>query len=229
MSRRAVRLAGTVAVRLIAITSIVAAWWGSAGSIVNADGGSGFHPPLPLPLRVLRGFAPPAHPWEPGNRGVDLAAHTGDPVYAAAAGVVVYADALAGRGVVSVTHGEVRTTYEPVDPVVSTGDRVKAGQVLGHVSAATDHCGPAGSCLHWGAIRAGIYVDPLAQLAQPRIRLLPIWSGDRPDSGTTVPVVVSPPEQVVTAVSQPAQLLAALGLVGKVIGVIAGWVMPVTQ
>jgi hypothetical protein len=213
------------AVRLIAVTSIMAAWCVSVGSVANADGGPGLHPPLPLPLRVLRGFAPPTHPWEPGNRGVDLAARVGEPVYAAMAGIVVYAGPLAGRGVVSVKQGDLRTTYEPVDPVVSPGDHVIAGQLLGRLSYAVDHCGPPGSCLHWGAIQGRVYVDPMRLLGAPRVRLLPIWSDVQPD-GAPALGLMPPPGRPIAAVAQPAQLFAALGLPGKVIGAVAEWVMP---
>jgi hypothetical protein len=90
---------------------------------------------------------------------------------------VLYAGMLAGRGVISIRDGSLRTTYEPVDPVVRAGDNVVAGQLIGYVSTAADACGPPGSCLHWGALESDLYVDPLALLGVPRVRLLPIWSG----------------------------------------------------
>ena len=142
-----------------------------------AGSGGGITAPLVLPLHVVRRFAPPAHPWDPGNRGVDLAARAGERVYAATAGVVLYAGDLAGRGVISIRDGTLRTTYEPVYPVVHAGDLVTAGEVIGYVSGAADNCGPPGSCLHWGALRSGAYVDPMALLRAPAVRLLPIWSG----------------------------------------------------
>ena len=98
--------------------------------------------PLPAPLTVVRSFAPPLQSWAAGNRGVDLAAYAGEKVSAATAGVVLYAGLLAGRGVVSIRDGSLRTTYEPVDPVVHSGDSVVAGQLIGYVSAAADTCGP---------------------------------------------------------------------------------------
>src|ERR1700733_3037098 len=77
------------------------------------------------PARVVRAFDPPAAPWLPGHRGVDLAAPPGAVVRAAGAGRVVYAAVLAGRGVVSVQHPDgLRTTYEPVKPSVVAGDSV---------------------------------------------------------------------------------------------------------
>src|SRR5690606_14086405 len=55
------------------------------------------HPTPP----VVRSFDPPDTPFGAGHRGVDLGGRRGQPVLAASAGVVVYADKLAGRGVIS--------------------------------------------------------------------------------------------------------------------------------
>ena len=148
-----------------------------AGNTVagNTVAAGAFGPPLPMPLSVLGKFALPSQPWLAGNRGVDLVASAGEPVLAAASGVVVYAGELAGRGVISISHGTLRTTYEPVDPVVHAGDAVTRGEVIGHVSAAIDGCGPPGGCLHWGARIDNSYVDPMGLLGAARPRLLPIW------------------------------------------------------
>ena len=73
---------------------------------------------------------------------------------------MVYAGDLAGRGVVSIDHGDVRTTYEAIDPVVSAGDTVSAGQVIGTLSTMGGHC----RCLHWGLKRERTYLDPLLLL-----------------------------------------------------------------
>ena len=125
------------------------------------------------PARVVRPFDPPAEPWLPGHRGVDLAAAPGAVVHAAGAGRVVYADVLAGRGVVSVEHpGGLRTTYEPVTPSVAAGDSVLPGAVLGAVEAGHPGC-PVAACLHWGLRQGSLYLDPLALLGLGRVRLLP--------------------------------------------------------
>jgi len=161
---------------------LIAVAWCVLGPVRPATAApvGGFTPPLPPPLTVIGAFTPPAQPWLPGNRGVDLAANTGEPVFAAADGVVLYAGLLAGRGVVSISHGDLRTTYEPVDVAVHVGDHVRQGQLVGHVSAAADGCGPPGGCLHWGALRGDTYVDPMSLLKAARIRLLPIWTADLP-------------------------------------------------
>ena len=76
---------------------------------------------------------------------------------------------------ISIRDGTLRTTYEPVAPTVDPGAVVTQGEVIGYVSDALDNCGPPGSCLHWGALRSNVYVDPLALMRAPPIRLLPIW------------------------------------------------------
>src|SRR4051794_19282431 len=120
---------------------------------------SRFRWPLDPPPHVLRRFAVGPQPWSPGHRGVDLGGGAGAPVLAAAAGHVSFAGPVAGVGVVVVDHGAVRTTYEPVTPTVKVGAVVGEGARIGTLTAWTAHCGVV--CLHWGALRADVYVDPL--------------------------------------------------------------------
>jgi murein DD-endopeptidase MepM/ murein hydrolase activator NlpD len=128
-------------------------------------------PPV-LPLVVVRPFDLPEHDWLPGHRGVDLRAAPGSPVRAVRAGVVTFAADLAGRGVVVVDHGTLRTTYEPVDAEVSAGERVGAGEVLGAVGTGTGHCG-SGRCLHLGLRRGRTYLDPMLLRGPTTTRLRP--------------------------------------------------------
>ena len=118
--------------------------------------------PLDGPATIVRGFNPPALRWNAGHRGVDLAARLGAPVRSAAAGTVRFAGQIAGRGVVVVDHGTLRTTYEPVSPKVHVGTAVVAGQVIGRLGAGS-HC--PGTCLHWGLRRGAEYLDPLQLLS----------------------------------------------------------------
>jgi murein DD-endopeptidase MepM/ murein hydrolase activator NlpD len=143
---------------------------------------SGWTPPLAGPLVVLDPFRPPAQDWMPGHRGVDLDARPGDEVRAAADGLVLWAGDLAGRGVVSVLHGDGRrTTYEPLLASVAIGDEVSAGQVLGRLATGASHCGGVASCLHWGLRRGDAYLDPMALLGPSgRPRLLPLGAGAVP-------------------------------------------------
>jgi murein DD-endopeptidase MepM/ murein hydrolase activator NlpD len=137
---------------------------------------------LDWPLRprpaVLRMFDAPSPNWDRGHRGVDLAGVPGQPVYAAAAGTVVFAGELAGRTLVSIAHpGGLRTTYEPVQPSVRVGQHVDAGTAIGALAAGHDGCAAA-ACLHWGAMWGAAsradYVDPLGLLAGTPIRLKPL-------------------------------------------------------
>jgi len=129
---------------------------------------SRWRPPIDGSLRVLAPFAPGAANWNPGHRGVDLAASPETWVFAAGSGRVVYAGDLAGRGVVSIDHGGLRTTYEPVDPIVSVGEQVFAGEVIGQIAATGGPC----RCLHWGLKRGSTYFDPMRLLQ--RIVLKPL-------------------------------------------------------
>jgi murein DD-endopeptidase MepM/ murein hydrolase activator NlpD len=131
--------------------------------------------PLAGDLAITRPYDPPANPYGPGHRGLDLAGGPGQPVLAAGAGVVVFAGMVAGRPVVSVDHpGGLRTTYEPVDPSVGAGRPVARGSPLGSLVPGHPDC-PVAACLHWGLRRGETYLDPLSLLAPPRVRLLP-WS-----------------------------------------------------
>jgi murein DD-endopeptidase MepM/ murein hydrolase activator NlpD len=134
----------------------------------------GWHWPLPGHPEVTRRFDPPATPYGPGHRGVDLAAAPGTPVLAAGPGVVAWAGVLAGRGVVSVRHaGGLRTTYEPVSAAVRAGQRVAAGDRLGLLAAGHPGC-PRPACLHWGLLRGSVYLDPLTLVGAGPVRLLPL-------------------------------------------------------
>lgn len=120
----------------------------------------------PMDLTVVRGFEAPDGRYGPGHRGVDLAARSGDPVQAIGGGAVSFAGDVAGRPVITVDHGELQSTYEPVDAVVRVGDAVAGGELIGHV-ASGGHCD--GACMHLGLRRVGdggapAYLDPLALL-----------------------------------------------------------------
>ena len=149
------------------VTAPAPAGWGPVNDPV------GSWPLRPRP-EVVSGFDPPASPYGAGHRGVDLAGESGQEVTAAVGGRVTYAGSLAGRGVVVVTHGRSRTTYEPVDPAVGVGEVVAAGDVLGRLQAGGSHCLPA-ACLHWGLIEDETYRDPLTLVGDGPVRLLP-WA-----------------------------------------------------
>ncbi len=137
----------------------------------------GVWPLSPRP-QVVTGFDPPSSPWGAGHRGVDLLGHVGQPVHTSLGGAVSFATKLAGRGVVVVDHGGVRTTYEPVSASVSVGDVVSRGAVIGTLQRASSHCFPR-ACLHWGLLRGEGYLNPLILVGAGPVRLLPLsgWSG----------------------------------------------------
>jgi murein DD-endopeptidase MepM/ murein hydrolase activator NlpD len=126
---------------------------------------------LPLAGPVVRSFDPPDQPWLPGHRGVDLLGTVGAEIVAAMAGRVVFAGMVAGRSVVVVSHGSLRTTYLPVRPLVRVGQQVGTGEVIGRLEAG--HGCPGGTCLHWGLKRGDTYLDPLSLLDAGPVRLLP--------------------------------------------------------
>lgn len=142
----------------------------------RSPGATSYVWPTGGPTDVLRPFDEPSAPWAPGHRGVDLESEVGSAVGAAADGVVVFAGTVVDRPVVSIEHADgIRTTYEPVRPLVRAGQQVAAGETIGHLDGL--HCLvlPPGACLHLGA-RTGpeTYVDPLRLLgADVVIRLLP--------------------------------------------------------
>ncbi|TDD86626.1 M23 family metallopeptidase [Saccharopolyspora karakumensis] len=134
---------------------------------------AGFGWPLAPPPAVARPFEAPGSVFGPGHRGVDLVGEAGQPVLAAADGVVVHAGWLVDRAVVSVEHsGGLRTSHELVAPAVAAGDRVARGQVIGHLEPGHPGCA-ARACLHWGLREGERYRDPLELVAPSRVRLLP--------------------------------------------------------
>lgn len=139
----------------------------------------GWRWPLAGVPRVVRPFDPPTTPFGPGHRGVDLAAEPGATVRTAGAGIVWFAGAVGGRGVVSVHHADgQRTTYEPVHPAVRAGALVAAGTPLGTLAVGHPGCRVSvAACLHWGLRAGSEYRDPLSLLGPGQVRLYPLSGG----------------------------------------------------
>ncbi|MFI1184768.1 peptidoglycan DD-metalloendopeptidase family protein [Streptomyces californicus] len=166
-------------------------------------GGGGRSWPLAGRPTVLRGWEPPAGPYGPGHRGVDLAAAAGDRVLAAADGRVSFAGRVAGRGVLAVEVARsgspsLRITYEPVRALVEKGADVRAGEPVAVLEPGPFHC--AAGCLHWGLRRGDAYLDPLSLLPPSLLRrgpsrLLPVFGVPEPGAGpaAAVAVVSRPP------------------------------------
>lgn len=125
----------------------------------------------PVAGPVVEVFNKPANNWLPGHRGVDLAAPVGTSVVAPTAGVVSFVGRVAERPVVVITHGDLRSTLEPVTATVTVGQQVREGDIVGRLEAG--HSCAATSCLHWGLKRGEDYLDPLSLLDVSSVRLLP--------------------------------------------------------
>lgn len=126
---------------------------------------------------IVRPYDPPGEPWEAGHRGVDVAAVPGSPVLATRDGSVSFSGIIAGRGVLVIDHGDIRTTYEPVGDRLPRGTRVRAGQAVGRVDPG-HACGhPGATCLHVGLKRGEVYLEPVFGSAAA-VRLLPLGAGE---------------------------------------------------
>lgn len=143
--------------------------------------------PLEPTPEVVQRFDPPEQNWHAGHRGVDLEGSPGQVVGAALAGQIGFVGTIGGKPVVTVIHGEQRTTYEPVVGTVAAGEEVTAGTPLGRLQTAGSHCFPA-TCLHWGLREGDTYLDPLSLVGDGPVRLLPLWRDD-----PVVPRTLAPP------------------------------------
>lgn len=133
---------------------------------------------LPLkgvsPREIVSEFTPPSSPFGSGHRGVDFPATQGQRVAAVGSGIVSFAGSIAGKPVVSIELSQsvdglgtrVRSTYEPVTPLVRTGDFVTAGTIIGFIDFASGNSGHCkNTCLHFGLKVMG---EPAARYLNPR-------------------------------------------------------------
>jgi murein DD-endopeptidase MepM/ murein hydrolase activator NlpD len=129
--------------------------------------GSSFHVRRPVPGAITDGFGPRVHPILGTVRihtGVDMHAAQGEPIHAAAAGVVAFAGVKGGYGnAVIIDHGgQFATLYGHSSKLlVSTGQKVSAGQVIALVGATGQATGPH---LHFEVRILGVPVNPVPYL-----------------------------------------------------------------
>jgi len=100
------------------------------------------------------------------HKGVDIVAPTGTPVHAAADGLVTAAGRTAGYGsMVQLAHGYgMASRYGHMSRIVVTpGQRVKRGDIVGYVGSTGRSTGPH---LHYEVFRAGTQVDPRKYLGE---------------------------------------------------------------
>lgn len=99
------------------------------------------------------------------HSGMDIAAPTGTPVKAPAAGVVTFAapDLYLTGGTLLIDHGHgVSSNFLHLSRIdVKVGDRIRQGQVIGLVGATGRATGPH---LHWGMNWFDVRIDPLLLL-----------------------------------------------------------------
>ncbi len=87
------------------------------------------------PFRLERGYQAPAHRYGAGHRGIDLRPLMGLDVRAPAAGVVAFSGSVAGRGILTIDHGDgLVTTVEPVESALEVGAAVERGDLVGQVA-----------------------------------------------------------------------------------------------
>jgi murein DD-endopeptidase MepM/ murein hydrolase activator NlpD len=102
--------------------------------------------------------------WGRLHEGIDITASTGTPIWAAAAGTVIYAGWLGGYGnLVVVDHGNgLATAYAHASAIlVSVGQSVAQGETVSLVGSTGNSSGPH---LHFEVRVNGVAVDPLLYL-----------------------------------------------------------------
>ena len=129
-----------------------------------SGGGSGFSNPLHIGLTVTSAYGWRIHPTMGDKRfhtGVDFAAPQGTPIYAIASGTVTSAYYNTANGyMVSIAHGGgYGSLYAHMTHyVVSAGDSVSQGQVIGYVGSTGWSTGPH---LHFEVHVNGSAVNPM--------------------------------------------------------------------
>lgn len=117
--------------------------------------------------RIYNGTPKSPHP------GLDVAAPTGTPVKAPAAGVITFAapDLYLTGGTVLIDHGHgVSSNFLHLSRLdVRVGQRVEQGQVIGRVGATGRATGPH---MHWGMNWFGVRVDPQSLLDAASVKPL---------------------------------------------------------
>ena len=121
---------------------------------------------MPVSGKLTSAFGMRVHPvlgYERMHNGIDLAAAQGTPIYATRAGKVTTCSYQAGGAgnYVSINHldGFSSIYMHMTHYVVSPGQNVSQGQLIGYVGSTGISTGPH---LHFGISYAGTYVNPLA-------------------------------------------------------------------
>ena len=123
-------------------------------------------------FRLERAYEAPAHRYGAGHRGIDLRPLDSADVRAPAAGAVAFSGMVAGRGILTIDHGDgLVTTFEPVESTLVEGAPVEQGAVVGTMTLGGH---TAAGAVHFGVRLHGEYINPLLLLGGvPRAVLLP--------------------------------------------------------
>lgn len=107
----------------------------------------------------------PVYKYQLMHNGIDMACPSGTPIYATRAGTVSKAAYQAGGAgyYVSISHGDgfASIYMHMTHYVVSSGQSVSQGQLIGYVGSTGVSTGPH---LHFGVSYAGTYVNPMAYI-----------------------------------------------------------------
>ena len=132
----------------------------AAGTAGGSPSNSGFIWPVSGPVTSPFGWR-----WGRMHEGIDIAAASGTPIGAAAAGTVIYSGWLGGYGnVIVIDHGGgISTTYGHQSSLAAgNGAYVAQGQVIGYVGSTGHSTGPH---LHFEVRLNGVPQDPLGYLS----------------------------------------------------------------
>jgi len=139
-----------------------------AGTSVVAPSSAGFIWPLAGGKdRVVSGFGQRTDPISGSgefHKGIDIDGWTGERIYAADGGVIVYAGSKGGYGnMVMIDHGsDLVTVYAHLSSIiVRAGQRISRGNTLGYVGSSGYS---TGSHLHFEVRKKGTQVDPVSYL-----------------------------------------------------------------
>lgn len=133
--------------------------------------------PSRMPLegaQLTSSYGMRTHPVLGGRRkhtGIDLAAPTGTPVYAAADGIIGRADWYSSYGLyISINHGaSMETRYAHLSRLaVAAGDNVKKGDLIGYVGSTGRSTGPH---LHYEVRVEGLAVNPIPYMVESEAQI----------------------------------------------------------
>jgi murein DD-endopeptidase MepM/ murein hydrolase activator NlpD len=147
-----------LAAQIRAAASSESSGGGGGGSSGSGTSSSGFI--WPVNGVVTSGFG---WRWGRMHEGIDIAAPSGTPIRAAAAGTVIYAGWMGGYGnLVIIDHGNgLATAYGHQSAIYVGGGSVSQGTVIGAVGSTGNSTGPH---LHFEVRVNGSPVDPMGYL-----------------------------------------------------------------